>query len=435
MDIRHEPSQVRTTYEPKTPTVTKEGSYRIIRGKTKVDKLKVQFDPKTKNMHFSGDLEFSTLKESTPHSVELDLAGSLQSTGFVVLKPQKSVSNTQADDYKIGAKATCLSAAGTCSSAFIDIYVYHAGVIYHHQVEFEDKSQGQAPVVPETREESYEDFEGGADIVEGAPGPYVGNLIEDIQDILEIDEADDSEEGQDQNPPKQSPPKDSAPNKEKAPKISNSKSQAIGSVNEGRLENAIDMLALQKEKDPAGFKMIRPERKSYFATSEMAHLISVMGDFTKKQMPGHSMTIGDISYKNGGKIGSHKSHQTGLDVDVAFYFNNKTFLGYFASGVLIDKPHGSWMVQEQWALYKELVRTQLVDRIFIHRVLKKSLCEQAIKSGEFSKDQTSGLVYETLRRLIADGEHFTHFHLRAKCSKAQTRCRQMAEPVNTSGCF
>ena len=36
----------------------------------------------------------------------------------------------------------------------------------------------------------------------------------------------------------------------------------------------------------------------------------------------HTLAIGDLSRDGGGKMGNHHSHQSGLDVDVGFYFHH-----------------------------------------------------------------------------------------------------------------
>lgn len=234
--------------------------------------------------------------------------------------------------------------------------------------------------------------------------------------------------------PKKEEPKKEEPATDSKPEIKKV-SQAIGPVNQGRLENAMNMLRYQETHEPAGFKVMRPARLTHFATNELGYIVTQMGLFTKKEMPGYVMSIGDLSREKGGKLGSHKSHQNGLDADVALFFNNKSFQGFFASAVAVDKPHANWMEEEQWKLFKHVVKTNLIGRIFIHKVLKKSLCNIAIKNGELQKGKNEGLAYETLRRLIADTDHHNHFHLRVKCSSAQVRCRQMAEPAHGSGCF
>ncbi|MGZ3773962.1 MAG: penicillin-insensitive murein endopeptidase [Pseudobdellovibrionaceae bacterium] len=247
-----------------------------------------------------------------------------------------------------------------------------------------------------------------------------------------------------QEPKKDEPKKDEpvkeTPNKDEAQNVGSninlSLSQAIGSVNAGRLENAADFLRYAKKYDPAGFFILRPERKTYFATNELLYVVAKMGQATLQNLPGYSLALGDLAHEKGGRLGSHRSHQNGLDGDIGYYFNTKALEGTFTSAVVGNKPHPNWMYEEQWKLFKFAVKTKYVDRIFLHKVLKKALCNLAIEKGELEKGKNDGLAYETLRRLIADpSSHDNHFHMRVKCSKSQIRCRQMAEPAQGSGCF
>lgn len=338
--------------------------------------------------------------------------------------------------------------------------------------------------------------EGGSDEVDETPGRYVGDLKSDVEVLLDVkpeatvkDEPNKEEPKKEdpkkedpktppvknppatppvsgKEPPKKEEPKKEEPKKEDPKKVPTPVprpspepspapgktptpqpeepaktpviekiSQAIGPVNRGRLQNAVNMLNYENEKAPTGFHIIRPARLTHFATNEMAYILAQAGQLTKKMIPDYVLSVGDISRETGGKLGSHKSHQNGLDADVAYYFNNKSFQGYFASAVAVDKPHANFMVEQQWKLFKAMNNTQLVDRIFIHPVLKKALCELAIKNGELQKGHAEGEAYNALRRLISESAHNNHFHLRVKCSSAQIRCQQMAEPANTSGCF
>lgn len=225
----------------------------------------------------------------------------------------------------------------------------------------------------------------------------------------------------------------------KKDKVSNLKviRQAIGSVNNGHLENGVDVLSYEQKNSPTGFHIVMPTRKTYFAANEMMHVIAKMGYFTKQFISGHLLFIGDISSRKGGKLGKkHKSHQNGLDADIAYFFNKKSFNKYFVSAVSSSKAHPNWMAEEQWILFKNMIKTEFVDRIFVHRVLKNHLCSLAIKNGEIDQATKTGVAYETLRRLRPRAnDHHDHFHLRVKCSKAQSRCRPMAEPKPGSGCF
>lgn len=226
-------------------------------------------------------------------------------------------------------------------------------------------------------------------------------------------------------------------------------SQSQGAGNTGSLKNAADVLIYEQQHRPTGFHVIRPDRKTYFATNHILYLLAQMGRVTSENLPNYVLAVGDISYKNGGRLGSHLSHATGLDADIAYYFSNKSFQGYFASALAVDKPHPNWMYEEQWKLFKFAMKTQFVDRIFVHRVLKKKLCELAIQRGELQKGIKEGLAFETLRRLFPDGVHHNHFHLRVKftlqsdakrimkCSTSNGKrvCRPVGEPAQESGCF
>lgn len=489
-DSREQGSEVKTTYEPAQPNIQDEEGYKVVRGSTRVQDVSVNFDSTTKGMTLKGRVEFLPVRSKTVQTVDLNLAGVLDANGFIVLKPLNPA-QAQSESLKVAAKATCLSESGDCRSSFIDIYVYHNDIVYHHQVEsIQDDLTAADPEEEQLPEEDLE-TEGGSDDVEGEPGRYVGDVVDDIEKILEVKkpevkkEEPKKEEPKQQEPkkdlpkpetpprkeePKKVPPKTEAPPKKEEPKtappkkdepkkeepkkeepkqepkdepkketpaagpVINKVSQAIGAVNAGRLENAANMLVYEKNHQPAGFHVIRPERKAHFATNELAYIIVQMANLTKKDMPGYELPIGDLSREKGGKLGRHKSHTNGLDADVAFYFDNKNLQGAFTSAVTINKPHPNWMMKQQWKLFKEVVNTQLIDRIFIHGTLKKALCEHAIATGELRKGDMQSLAAQTLRRLISEKDHHNHFHLRVKCSKAQVRCRQMAEPVNTTGC-
>lgn len=528
------PVEVETTYEPPRPTIVKEKGYQIARGATQLKDMKAQFDGETKSMRLTGSIDYLPVKGGNYQKIDVNLVGLLDQDGFIVLKPESSAPS---DSLTVAAKATCLSEEGTCTSSFIDIYLYTDGVVYHHQIESrekapEKKSEEKEKTVPPTEnkdqhgeekrepeeqesETEQEEYEGGADAVEDDGGQYVGTVHDDIETILKVKPApepaqdkeerdkrssekkqgdekqetpkkdtpkkDDSkkddpkkedpkkeepkkaepkredpkkdepknqepkqdsskkEDSKEEEPPSKVPTPSTRPEQEEDPVVSKPniarKSQAIGAVNSGRLENAVNMKEWEDKKRPVGFHIIRPERKTHFTTNEMAYLIDLIGKVTGQMIPGYKLAIGDLSKEKGGRFGKHLSHTNGLDADIAFYFDNKTFQGYFASALSVSKPHPNWMPEEQWKLYKTVVRTQLIDRIFIHQKLKKELCKIAIKNGEITKESKSGPVYETLRRLIADQDHITHFHMRVKCSSAQVRCRQMAEPRHGTGCF
>ncbi len=440
----------------------------IILGATKPQNLAVTYASDIHRMILRGELELTPVGNSKkPLVIPIDLAGIADNEGYVYLK-EYDAKTVKVPGVRLGAKATCLGEDLNCATSFIDVYIEFEGRIYHHQLE-STLTAPTAPVVPPatpanpsktedhkknppTKEDDSffkEDGEGDDDSKESH---YVGNPLEDIEKILGIKaptptkppkKDQPKQEPTPVKPPKKDDGKTSGKDDDKDDDDSSEKpsspfsvtNQVVGSVNAGRLEKAVNMHTIQTSMKDPGFKILRPTRAAHFAASEMGYAILLMAEQTKKFIPGGYLAVGDISKEKGGTLGSHKSHTNGLDVDVAYYFKNKSFLGYFTSAVVVGKnTHGDFMVDEQWRLFKSLVKTQMVDRIFIHKVLKKSFCEAAIKSGELTKD-TNSLAAETLRRLIIDPAHDNHFHLRLKCSKSQPRCRQMTDPAVGSGCF
>ncbi len=127
------------------------------------------------------------------------------------------------------------------------------------------------------------------------------------------------------------------------------------------------------------------------------------------------LAIGDISAEHGGKISEHVSHQTGLDVDVGFYF--KQTVDHFAPA---DQ---SFDLEANWALLAAFARTTALDdgvkMIFLDYDLQRRLYEFAKQRGtpdselEFmfqyprGRDELSGLVRHW-------PGHGNHFHVRFK---------------------
>lgn len=492
-DSREQGVPAVTTHESPKPVIVEEKGYRIARGATNIQDMSVNYDPQTKSMRLQGKIEYLAERGGIEKR-SIDLSGVLSEDGYIVLKDQRRDA-PNGDKVRVAAKATCLSEGNSCFSSFIDIYIHSEGLTYHHQIESHQKDEKAESSDPKKDAEKNADagkksgtetakntapadeedteFEGGSDGVDGEPGQYIGTITEDIEKILGVSSKEEpkketptkddtaksepppkkdtppaprkdppAKEDPKKNPPKskedsREEPKEDEPKKsEPAPKPTMRKAiQAVGEVGNGRLQNAIDLFSYEQHHAGAGYTIIRPKRLTHFGTNELTHIMLLMGKFTRQNLPEQKLYVGDLSREKGGKLGSHLSHQTGLDVDVAFYFDNKSFFGHFASAVAVNKPHGSWLPEVQWKLFKEVVQTKYIDRIFIHGVLKKSLCELAIKNGELQKDTKDGVAYETLRRLIPEKDHHNHFHLRVKCSSAQSLCRQMAEPVNTSGCF
>ncbi|MGN6224958.1 penicillin-insensitive murein endopeptidase, partial [Pseudoxanthomonas sp.] len=95
----------------------------------------------------------------------------------------------------------------------------------------------------------------------------------------------------------------------------------------------------------------------------------------------HTLAIGDLSAREGGRIGGHRSHQSGLDVDVGFYFH-RVPEGYPASFAAAD---ANLDLAATWALIHAFARTTHLDdgveRIFLDHDVQARLYRWARQRG------------------------------------------------------
>jgi murein endopeptidase len=170
---------------------------------------------------------------------------------------------------------------------------------------------------------------------------------------------------------------------------------------------------------PGDGYVIRRVGRSYGASHVVAQLQRSIAE-VRGRFPGlHALAIGDLSAKNGGKLGNHLSHQSGLDVDVGFYFKHVP-AGYPDSFVSAD---GNLDYAATWALLQSFARTADDDTgvqiIFLDYDVQARLYKWAAAHGTpraqleelfqypRGKDAFEGLVRHW-------PHHADHFHVRFK---------------------
>ena len=73
------------------------------------------------------------------------------------------------------------------------------------------------------------------------------------------------------------------------------------------------------------------------------------------------LVVGDISYRRGGRIKRHKSHQSGRDADISFYYRGNVQLPNFE-----EMDEETFDAAKNWHLFKTLIDTGEVEYIFIN---------------------------------------------------------------------
>jgi penicillin-insensitive murein endopeptidase len=204
--------------------------------------------------------------------------------------------------------------------------------------------------------------------------------------------------------------------------------QSIGTYTAGCVNGAA-MLPT----DGTGYQVMRLSRKRFYGHPDLTRFIENLAQSVYTQQLG-TLLIGDLGQPRGGPtVSGHRSHQTGLDVDMWFLLspeaNTRSLTAterekWSASSVLlgnsddIDLRH--WSIANEQIL--ELAsRMPEVDRIFVNPSVKRHLCNQA---GN----------HDWLRKIRPWWKHDDHFHVRLKCPSDSKECQSQDPLPQGDGC-
>ncbi len=184
-----------------------------------------------------------------------------------------------------------------------------------------------------------------------------------------------------------------------------------------------------------GYEIRRPSR-SYGAPYVVEQLRSVIAEVRAVYPNVHTLAIGDLSAKDGGKLAGHLSHQSGLDVDIGLYFKHmpKGYPDSFAPA------SDDLDLEATWALLAALGRTADADDgvhiIFFDYEAQGRLYRWAKAHGTPAEDLDFLLQYprgkDATEGLVRHWPHHTdHFHVRFKAKRglryrARRRSRRSA---------
>ncbi|MEP6864997.1 MAG: penicillin-insensitive murein endopeptidase [Deltaproteobacteria bacterium] len=169
-----------------------------------------------------------------------------------------------------------------------------------------------------------------------------------------------------------------------------------------------------------GYVVRRPSR-AFGAKHVIDQLRAAIGEVHALYPDVHTLAIGDLSAEHGGKISDHHSHQSGLDVDVGFYFT-KLPAGY--PSTFIDASGSSALdLEATWALLAAFSRTAALDdgvqMIFLDYDLQRRLYAYAKHRGTPERELDFMFQYphgrDELTGLVRHWPgHANHMHVRFK---------------------
>ncbi|MBA2663276.1 MAG: penicillin-insensitive murein endopeptidase [Bradymonadaceae bacterium] len=194
------------------------------------------------------------------------------------------------------------------------------------------------------------------------------------------------------------------------------RSTSWGAANGGRLYNGV---ALQ---DSPGLRVRNQARA--FGTKRTINLLEGAGADIKARWPdAPDMVVGSLSQQNGGRMRPHKSHQSGRDVDLAFYHRGNIELPDFR-----NMTPETFDAVKNWHLLKILIDTSEVEYVFIDYRLQKVLHEYGLSIG-YSAEELEPLIQYPHGQNASNGlirharGHLNHAHIRFRCGPEDSNCR------------
>jgi penicillin-insensitive murein endopeptidase len=201
--------------------------------------------------------------------------------------------------------------------------------------------------------------------------------------------------------------------------------QVLGSYTSGCIAGATALPLVGN-----GYQVMRSSRNRYYGHPVLIALVERLGQQMAER--GGRLLVGDLAQPRGGPMpNGHRSHQSGLDVDIWFLQPSPQRVLTRAETEKIEMPSmilaadgvlnaALWSSRYRDAL-KFAARTPEVDRIFVNPIIKQALCD-----GEDDR--------AWLNKIRPWWGHDAHFHVRLSCPPDSTQCQPQKPLPPSDGC-
>lgn len=214
------------------------------------------------------------------------------------------------------------------------------------------------------------------------------------------------------------------------PSLSVHGSQSIGNYTSGCIAGAQTLPS-----NGSGYQVMRLSRNRYYGHDHLIEFIQHLGSFTATNRLG-TLLIGDLGQARGGPmISGHRSHQSGLDVDIWFLLSPQADNHILSANeretwnapTVVDAG-GNSVDYRQWSLahaqiLEAAARQPEVDRIFVHPSIKQELCNRRTPDAAV-----------WLRKIRPWWKHDDHFHVRLRCPPNSPNCVSQEPLPAGDGC-
>ncbi|MCV6593211.1 MAG: penicillin-insensitive murein endopeptidase [Silicimonas sp.] len=200
----------------------------------------------------------------------------------------------------------------------------------------------------------------------------------------------------------------------------------IGSYSKGCLAGGVELA----ENGPT-WQAMRLSRNRNWGHPELIDFIEKLSRVAAKQKGWAGLYVGDMAQPRGGPmLTGHRSHQSGLDVDIWMRPPKRLNLTRAErenlSSISTRRARGAF-VNDNWSrahhnILKAAAKDRRVARIFVFPGAKVQMC----------RDEKGNRAW--LRKIRPWWGHHYHFHVRLKCPRGARSCENQDPPPRGDGC-
>lgn len=208
-------------------------------------------------------------------------------------------------------------------------------------------------------------------------------------------------------------------------------SRSVGWAWQGSLRNGVKVV----ESDYVRYVTEYTRNDYFYGTWELVQLVERAAWRVWSRLPGSRLSIGELSAEEGGDIPDHRSHESGRDVDIAFYmldgsgepFEPYAFAAFDGRGKGMGVNSGlRFDDARNWELVAKLVADgdARVQYMFVHHSIKRRLLAEGRRRGapKVLLDRAEKVMVQPTGHA-----HRNHFHVRIYCPPAsRPSCKDRA---------
>lgn len=185
---------------------------------------------------------------------------------------------------------------------------------------------------------------------------------------------------------------------------------SIGFTNAGRLINGVPF--------PTGGNWVVVDPEGSFGTQETIDFVLAAMHQVEERFPNTpALRINHLAKKNGGHLRPHRSHQSGRDIDVGFYYPT-------ADPIRVKARENHIDVARNWAFIRAVITETDVQFILVDRRVQKVLRAHAESIGE-NRQWVESLFGGSEPMIRHARGHRDHFHVRFFNARAQELGRRV----------